>query len=768
MARIGSVLVRALMGQRTALPAAVTGRGRGSSRRRRPAQLLLSGSIRLLALLCLAALLVIRVWDPLPVEVLRVQSFDLYQRLKPRLPTSIPVVIVDIDEESLGEVGQWPWPRTVIADLLRNLFHMGARIVGFDLVFAEPDRLSPTVLSKTLRGLTPDIVKSLQELPSNDDVLAGTIQQFPVVLGQSVLNREVESLASATVKKTPVAVIGGDPQPYLPAFKAILSNLESLDQAAPGRGVFGLVGERDNVVRRVPAVFRVGKDLYPSLVIEILRVRAGQKAYAIKLNEAGIESVVVGGVKIPTDSTGRIWVHFAPYDPNRYVSAKDVLQGTIPNDHIADKLVLIGTSAAGLQDIKVTPISTGTPGVEIHAQLLETILSGSYLTRPNYAIGAELSLAFVTGLLIIIFVPMLGALWTFFIGAAIFATLVAGTWHLFVDYRLLIDISYTAVVSLGLFSLLVFTNYMREQVERQQIRRAFSRYLSPEVVSRLADDPKQLKLGGEDREMTLLFSDVVGFTTIAENFDAEGLTKLVNRILTPLTNAVLETGGTIDKYMGDCIMAFWNAPIDDPQHSRNACYAALKMREEIEPLNENLRAEAEAEGRVHLPIDVGIGLNTGECCVGNMGSDARFDYSVLGDTVNLASRLEGQTRTYKIGIVVGESTYQQATDLAFLELDIIKVIGKTVPVRIYTLVGDEALAASEEFVELAGAHEKMLSTYRAQDWGGAESAIQHCRRLGRWLNLERMYGVYEDRVTELAENPPGSNWDSVFVATSKH
>ena len=767
MARIGSVLARVGTGHRTALPTSLTGRDRGSNRRG-SSRLILSGSIRLLALLCLAALLAIRVWDPLPVEVLRLQSFDLYQRLKPRLPTSRPVVIVDIDEESLGEVGQWPWPRTVMADLLLGLFRMGAPVVGFDLVFGEPDRLSPAVLSKTVRGLTPDIVKSLRGLPSNDDVLARAVQQTRVVLGQAVVTRKVESLASVPVIKTPAALVGGDPRPYLPAFGFVVRNLANLERAALGRGVFGIAAERDNVVRRIPAAIRVGDDIYPSLVIEMLRVGTGQKTYAIKLNEAGIESVVVGGIKIPTDSNGRIWVHFAPRDTNRYVSAKDVLQGKVPNERIAGKLVLIGTSAAGLRDIKATPIGIGMPGVDIHAQLLETILSGSHLARPNYALGAEFSLVFVTGLLIIVLVPMLGALWTFFIGSAISATLVAGSWYLFVNDRLLIDVSYTAVASLGLFSLLVFTNYAREQVERQQIRRAFSRYLSPDVVSRLADDPKQLKLGGEHREMTLLFSDVVGFTTISEKFDAERLTKLVNRILTPLTNAVLETGGTIDKYMGDSIMAFWNAPVDDPKHARNACHAALKMRREIEPLNDTLRAESEAEGRSHPPIDVGIGLNTGECCVGNLGSDARFDYSVLGDTVNLASRLEGQTRTYKVGIVVGESTYQQATDLAFLELDLIKVIGKTVPVRIYALVGDEALAVSKEFRELAGAHEMMLSTYRAQDWGATESAIQHCRRLGRRLDLEGMYGVYEDRVTKLAENPPGLNWDTVFVATSKH
>jgi len=702
------------------------------------------------------------------VEILRLTLFDTYQRLKPRTPTAQPVVIVDIDEESLGEIGQWPWPRTVMADLLLGLFRMGASVVGFDLVFAEPDRLSPPILAENLRGLSPDMVKILRGLPSNDDVLARAFQQTRVVLGQAVVMRKVESFASAPVIKTPAAVVGGNPRPYLPAFRSVVRNLAILERAALGRGVFGLAAERDNVVRRVPAAVRVGDDIYPSLVIEMLRVGAGQKAYAIKLNEAGIESVVAGRTRIPTDSNGRIWVHFAPHDPNRYVSAKDVLQGKIPNERIAGKLVLIGTSAAGLRDIKATPIGIGMPGVDIHAQLLETILSDSYLTRPNYALGAEFSLVFVTGLLIIILVPMLGALWTFFIGAAISATLVAGSWYLFVNDRLLIDVSYTAVASLGLFSMLVFTNYVREQVERQQIRRAFSRYLSPEVVSRLADDPKRLKLGGEHREMTLLFSDVVGFTTISEKFDAEGLTKLVNRILTPLTNAVLETGGTIDKYLGDSVMAFWNAPIDDPQHSRNACYTALKMRQEIVPLNDILKAEAEAEGRSHLPINVGIGLNTGECCVGNLGSDARFDYSVLGDTVNLASRLEGQTRTYKVGIIVGESTFQQAPDLAFLELDLLKVIGKTVPVRIYALMGDEALAVSEEFVELVGAHEKMLSTYRAQDWDDAERAIQHCRRLGRWLNLEGLYGVYEDRVTMLAENPPGLNWDTVFIATSKH
>jgi adenylate cyclase len=318
---------------------------------------------------------------------------------------------------------------------------------------------------------------------------------------------------------------------------------------------------------------------------------------------------------------------------------------------------------------------------------------------------------------------------------------------------------------------LTYSNYAREEAERRQVRDAFSRYMSPALVERLAEDPSRLKLGGEMRDMTLLFCDVRGFTTISEQFssDPEGLTKLINRFLTPMTNVILERKGTIDKYMGDCIMAFWNAPLDDDLHSANACRSALAMIDCMKQVNVELKAEADEKGMRYFPLNVGIGLNSGNVCVGNMGSDQRFDYSVLGDSVNLASRLEGQSKTYGVTIVIGESTRNEAPDYAAIELDLIKVKGKTLPVRIFTLLGDSEVSASAAFQTLAARHQQMLDCYRGQDWASAQQALDDCRVLAQEMGatLDGLYDLYQERLDTYRETPPGADWDGVFTATSK-
>jgi adenylate cyclase len=314
---------------------------------------------------------------------------------------------------------------------------------------------------------------------------------------------------------------------------------------------------------------------------------------------------------------------------------------------------------------------------------------------------------------------------------------------------------------------LTYLNYMREERERRRVRGAFSQYMSPALVEQLAEDPSKLKLGGEMRDMTLLFCDIRGFTTISEQFDAEGLTRFINRFLTPMTNIILERRGTIDKYMGDCIMAFWNAPLDDSDHARNGVRSALAMVEGVKQLNATLKAEAEAEKRKFVPINVGIGLNSGIVCVGNMGSDLRFDYSVLGDDVNLASRLEGQSKTYGTDNVIGENTRAKIADFACLQLDRIQVKGKTVPIDIYTVLGDETVAATPEFRALEERHKEMLTAYRAQDWPATRRKLAECRALDQGGRLKTLYDLYAERVETFASAPPGEQWDGVFIAKTK-
>jgi adenylate cyclase len=543
-------------------------------------------------------------------------------------------------------------------------------------------------------------------------------------------------------------------------------NIAELETAAAGRGMIVPGVESDGIVRRVPAVIEVAGDLYPTLTVELLRVATGQSTYAIRSQAAGISSIVVNRVKIPTDQNGRFWVHFSHSEPKRFVSAKDVIAGTLPEGRLKGKLVLVGTSASGLHDLRSTPLGV-MPGVEIHAQLLENILQTSYLLRPADSMGIELAITLVAGLLIIVLLPLIGARWA----ALLFVVVVLGagatSWYLFTDQGIMIDVTYAAIVTFLIYSLLTYTSYARAEAQRQEVRTAFSRYLSPTLVEQLADDPSRLQLGGEDRYMTLLFADVEHFTAISEQYDARSLTRLVNRFFTPMTDAILNWKGTVDKYMGDCIMAFWNAPLDDPQHAHNACLAALEMQERLIPLNQELRAEAEAEDRTYLPIHVGIGLNSGDCMVGNMGSDQRFDYSVLGDTVNVASRLEGQSRAYRVGIILGESVVQLVPELATLELDLVRVVGKSVPERIYTIVGDEAVATSEDFQTLKSSHEEMLAAYRAQDWSAAQDALMRCEELDARFGLHGYYEMFERRIGAFEARSPGADWDGVFVAETK-
>ena len=727
------------------------------------------GKGRAWALLLLVALLVLRAYDPAAMQLLRVKTFDVYQSLKPRQVDQRPVAIVDLDERSLREVGQWPWPRTVVADLVQRLTALGAVVIGFDIVFAEPDRTSPALMQASMPGLDDDTRARLLAMPSNDAVLAAAIAQSRVVVGHSV-RADVLPVADDAPKPS-VALIGSDVTSYLEQHTGILRNLVELDKAAAGRGIFNTTGEVDGLVRRVPMVVAVGgKDLYPSLSVEMLRVATGTQSVAVKARGTeGVEGVVVARNLVRTDDTGRMWVYFSHMDVEKYVPAVEVLNGSVDPARIAGKLVLIGTSAVGLLDIKSSPLDAFLPGVEVHAQILENILTNQQLWRPRDANAVEVVAAVVVGVLMIVLVPLVRARWTVLLGGVAIAGMFGFSWYSFDTALTLYDPVFPALVASLLFVYLTYVGYTTEEAQKRQVRQAFGQYLSPALVERLASDPTQLKLGGEMRDMTLMFCDVRGFTTISELFDAEGLTRLINRFLTPMTDIIMARQGTIDKYMGDCIMAFWNAPLDDADHPRHACDSALAMIASLTALNHSLEQEAKDEGRRHVPLNIGIGLNSGIVCVGNMGSQQRFDYSVLGDNVNLASRLEGQSKTYGVTVVLGEGTAAQVPDYATIELDLIKVKGKTEAVRIFALLGDPALAATEDFQALRAKHDRMLAGYRAQQWTQARALMAELRQdaAGIGLHLDGLYDLYEDRIIAYEAAPPGEAWDGVFVATSK-
>ncbi|MGF6498475.1 CHASE2 domain-containing protein [Bradyrhizobium sp. I1.14.4] len=725
-------------------------------------------------LACVALLIgfaALRVADPAPVQELRVRTFDTFQVLEPRQKTARPVTIVDIDERSLADprLGQWPWPRTRLADIVINLTRLGAVVIAFDAVFSEPDRLNPDIAADTFSSLDEEMRARLRQLPSNDSILADAIKNSRVVLGESG-GPNVRADLNEKLPVTGLATLGEEPQSFLFQFPGLLRNVPVLEEAAAGRGLFTIRPERDGIVRRVPMMMVAQGITMPSLSFEMLRVASGSGTILIKTDKAGIQSLGLKGFAIPTDLHGQLWIHYARRDPSIYVSAVDVLDGRVPPDRIAGKLILIGTSAVGLNDIKTTPVTPAMPGVEVHAQVLESALTGDVVAQPNYGIGIEFFAALIMGLLVIAFAPKFGPVTLVAVGGLFASVLMGASWYFYSQHRLLIDFTYPLMSTTAIYLTLIFSAFVRELHQRRQIRSQFVQYMSPALVEQLANAPERLVLGGEEREMTIMFSDMRGFTSISETYksDPQGLTALMNRFLTPLTNAILARKGYIDKYMGDAIMAFWNAPLDDKQHHLNACDAALDMLERVDELNQEREQEAQEGGRVYVPLNIGVGLNTGSCVVGNMGSDLKFNYSVLGDSVNLAARLEGQSKEYGFPIIVGSKTALAVKEkFAILELDFIMVKGKKEPEVIYAIAGREDVAQSGRFQRLRNLTIEMLACYRGRDWDGALAAIERGRKTDEAQTLQYLYRLYEARIRALQKEPPPDDWDGAFALLTK-
>jgi adenylate cyclase len=762
-----------------------------------------------IALVVLLVCAFIKIWDPSPIQNLRLSSFDQIQKIFPReIPSipNLPALIVDIDEKSLTKYGQWPWSRTVVADLVKNSRELGAALIAFDIVFAESDRLNPENITGSISGLSDDMISELNALQSNDERLASELAKFAVVLGRALrFKRDGDGVQGDDFRGTTVVEkkINGrlGPRNFVPRFSHLVPNISALEDGVDhpygGYGVFNAIPDGDGVIRRVPSFFaydrcgvpevleRKGKvncsQLFPSLAIEILRVntyraaknKQPRKAIIISSDQAGVLGVKIDrNLNIKTDRSGFIWPHFSKTSRDRYVSASDILEKNINPELIRGKILVVGTSAVGLADIKAVPTNAAMPGVEVHVQILETAFSGDYLLRPNYLIAAEVFFVILSGLILIYLFPVFGAKWTSLVFLGMVTSSILLSLYYFLNNLTLIDAT-TPLASLVLvYMTLSYLGFMREEAKKKETRAAFSKYLSPDMVERVSNNPDQLKLGGDEKELTLLFCDVRGFTPISELFDPPGLTRLINQLLTPLTNVVLSNKGTVDKYMGDCIMAFWNAPLDDEQHSYNACKSALLMLEEMDPLNERLKVQADEEGREHMDLKVGFGLNTGRCVVGNMGSEQRFDYSVLGDSVNLAARLEGQSKEYGVRIVIGEATAKEVQNLALLELDLILVKGKSKATRIFALLGDELLKATDEFVQNSQAHRELLECYRSQKW---ESAIGKCNNLIEICEtsnyeINGYYELIKARCIKYKESPPvidGAEWDGAYIAMSK-
>ena len=704
-----------------------------------------------LALLCLIVLLGVRAWDPPVLQSVRALSYDAYQNLAPR-PASgeSAVTVINIDERSLARYGQWPWPRSRLAEMVEQLRAAGTRAIGFDILFADADRLSASGLREAFSDLSPEARRAIEALPDTDAVFASAIEKAPVVLSVAA-DDEADADSGPVQVPYSFAHMGPDPKQFVPQAPGTVRTVPALRQAAKGLGSVTIFPAFDNVVRKVPLLATFGETLYPTLALELLRVATGEQTYVTKGGPNGLYSLVLAGQTIPTDRDGAFWIHFSSRDTTRYISAADILDGSFDPAAVRGRIALVGTSAAGLRDIKAVPVIGPVPGVSVHAQAIDNILSGDYLQRPRYGDAIELLTTLAAGLLLIVAVPLLGPVKSFLIGGVTAGGIAGTSFYLFQSEQLLLDSAYPCIASLGIYALLAGASYLRDERQKRFVRDTFKRYLAPAMVDRLAEQPEALRLGGETREVTVFFSDIQGFTQIAEQYgtDAQGLTHLINSALSPVSEAVLHHGGTIDKYIGDAVMAFWNAPLDVPDHELRACRAALDAIRAVDGLNRKLAAE---QGESTLAVRFGIGMNTGAAVVGNLGTDLHMNYSVIGDTVNVAARLESLTRTYDVPVVIGETTARAVGDtLAVLQLDYAQVKGRDEPVTLYALLGDETMRASGSFQALAAVHETMLACYNRGDWAGAYRALERGRPDAEALGLRRVYDIYADRLDELLE-----------------
>ena len=717
-------------------------------------------------------------------------TFDKFNQIHPR-PATDRVIIVDLDEESLRRQGQWPWPRDVMARLVERLRAMGAKVVAFDMVFAEPDRTSPQYIAARI----PDIAdyafmkEQLAHMPEHDKVFAEAIARAGNVVTGFTQAKAEDTLRAPVIRYPPVILGRGEGflEDSYPA-SGVVENLYAFSAAAAGNGSFMATPDIDGIIRRV-ALFvtfpqpgtknaqRYQPALYPGLSLDALRVSVAPDARYVVAPRKGGDPWDTGHVlrigkdySIPVESDTRMWVYYRDLDREKeYISAFKVLDPEYEGEvapRLKDKIVLVGTSAEGLRDIRSTPLSIFIPGVEVHVNVVEQIMQGKYLLRPQLVVGIEACAIFLVGLLLIVLASFVGV----FVLALLCAASIGGgfyvSWHAYTALGLLLDPVYPGIVLSTIFLLSTLLSYIRSEAEKRQVRQAFGLYISPDFMAELTKDPDKLKLGGEVKELTVMFTDIRSFTAIAESMPPEALIQLMNDFLTPMSNLVMSNRGTIDKYMGDAMMAFWNAPLDDDEHARHACLAALKMNGELQPINEHLKAAAAAQGREPVRLRAGIGINTGPASVGNMGSRQRFAYSALGDTVNLASRLESQTKNYGVEILIGEATQAKVSDFAVLELDLLRVKGKTKPVHVYTLMGDPDFAATDEFRAWKVAHDRMIASYRATQFDEALKAISACRaRAGG--RLGPYYDLYAERIAELMKNRPAEGWDGVFTATSK-
>ena len=713
-----------------------------------------------------------------PIERLELALYDA--RLKLTMPGGVDerIVIVDIDEKSLSAEGRWPWRRDKVGALVDQLFdHYEAGLVGFDVVFSEPDDSSGLGMLRELGATSLRDDASFQEVLRQvtprleyDRVLAERLRDRLVVLGYYFTD---PGSASSVVQMS-----GQLPAPVLQSgtfagknvrstsWKGYGANLPLLQRAAASGGHFNTLSDEDGITRRVPMLARHDGAYYEPLSLAMIRLALGSprvvpgfpKLDVWNKDYPGLEWLQVGKLRVPMDET---MATFIPYRGAArsypYVSATDILHGVAPQDVLKHRIVLVGTTAPGLYDLRSAPVSEAFPGVEIHANMIAGMMDGTIMQKPPYVLGAEVALLLLCGVSMIVLLPLLSPLRAMLLTVSMVAALIGLNMLVWLQGNVVLPLASSLIMVALLFALDMSYGYFVESRAKRQITDRFGQYVPAAVVDEMSRYPEAISMEGESREVSVLFSDIRGFTSIAERLDPKELTDLMNEIMTPLTRLIHRHHGTIDKYMGDCVMAFWGAPLPDHEHARNAILCGLEMHKTIRALGPRLRARNWPE------LQIGVGVNSGKVAVGNMGSELRVAYTVMGDAVNIAARLEGLAAEYGAPVIVGEKTRALVPDMVFRELDRVMVKGKGEPVSIYEPIGPRD-AVEKSSIDGLKLWAQFLRLYRSRDWDAAEVQLLNLQKID---GAQRLYQLFTQRIEQLRRNPPDASWLGAFRFEAK-
>lgn len=697
-------------------------------------------------------------------------------RLSLTMPGGIDerIVILDIDEKSLQEVARWPWPRDIMAKLVDKLFdHYGIALVAFDVVFAEPDyssgikrldELADNEL-KQVSGFAETYAKIRPRL-DNDGLFAKAIKGRPVVLGYYLNSAaDAKKIASIPEPALPAGTFAGR-NVALTSWAGYGGNLAQFQKSAASAGHFNPMVDSDGIVRRVPLIAEYGGNYYEALSLAVVRTLLGfpkiEPGYpsdgVLQENYSGLEWLKVGPLRIPVDERASALI---PYRGGkfsfRYVSLADVLADRTPVQSLKGKIAIVGTTAPGLLDQRATPVDSVYPGVEVHANLIGGIIDRSIKEKPAYILGAEVILLLIGGVTLSLLVPILSPLRAMFVSIVAMILIIGLNIVVWTKGGLVLPLASALAMTVALFTVNMAYGYFVESRSKRQFAELFGQYVPPELVDKMARDPEKYSMEGRSEELTVLFSDIVGFTSISEALNPKDLSAFINEYLTSMSLVIREHRGTLDKYIGDAIMAFWGAPVDDPEHARQGVLAALSMQAKLLEINELIK------NRDWPPIRIGIGVNSGTMSVGDMGSQVRRAYTVMGDAVNLGSRLEGLTREYGVGVIVGQATRDLVKDGVFRELDKVKVKGKDEPVAIFEAVGLEGRVSEAQLREIELWHQ-CLAQYRAQEWDQADSTL---RTLAHANPGHKLYSEFSSRIALMRADPPLADWDGVTTFKTK-